>query len=90
MYRWLPRGREGAQPSGPRPKAGCAGHAPSRSLAAKRSSDDALTVMVINKTSGKEFETVPLPAARQAIIDAGGLIPYTRTLVRSRSGVTPP
>jgi 3-isopropylmalate/(R)-2-methylmalate dehydratase small subunit len=33
---------------------------------------------VINKTSGKEFATVPLPPARQAIIDAGGLIPYTR------------
>jgi len=33
---------------------------------------------VVNKTSGKEFETVPLPPARQAIIDAGGLIPYTR------------
>ena len=33
---------------------------------------------VRNKTSGKEFSTVPLPPARQAIIDAGGLIPYTR------------
>lgn len=33
---------------------------------------------VRNKTTGKEFATVPLPAARQAIIDAGGLIPYTR------------
>ena len=33
---------------------------------------------VRNKTSGKEFATVPLPPARQAIIDAGGLIPYTR------------
>jgi 3-isopropylmalate/(R)-2-methylmalate dehydratase small subunit len=33
---------------------------------------------VRNKTSGKEFPTVPLPPARQAIIDAGGLIPYTR------------
>jgi 3-isopropylmalate/(R)-2-methylmalate dehydratase small subunit len=33
---------------------------------------------VVNKTSGKEFVTVPLPPARQAIIDAGGLIPYTR------------
>ena len=31
-----------------------------------------------NQTSGKEFATVPLPPARQAIIDAGGLIPYTR------------
>jgi 3-isopropylmalate/(R)-2-methylmalate dehydratase small subunit len=33
---------------------------------------------VINKTSGREFRVEPLPAARQAIIDAGGLIPYTR------------
>ena len=33
---------------------------------------------VRNKTSGKEFTTMPLPPARQAIIDAGGLIPYTR------------
>ena len=33
---------------------------------------------VINITTGKTFETVRLPEARQAIIDAGGLIPYTR------------
>ncbi len=33
---------------------------------------------VVNKSTGKSFEIVPLPAARQAIIDAGGLIPYTR------------
>jgi 3-isopropylmalate/(R)-2-methylmalate dehydratase small subunit len=33
---------------------------------------------VTNKTSGKSFKIEPLPAARQAIIDAGGLIPYTR------------
>jgi 3-isopropylmalate/(R)-2-methylmalate dehydratase small subunit len=33
---------------------------------------------VVNRTTGKEFATVPLPPARQAIIDAGGLIPYTR------------
>jgi hypothetical protein len=32
----------------------------------------------MNQTSGKSFELVPLPKARQAIIDAGGLIPYTR------------
>ena len=34
--------------------------------------------MVLNKTSGKAFDIIPLPAARQAIIDAGGLIPFTR------------
>jgi len=33
---------------------------------------------IINRTSGKEFRVEPLPKARQAIIDAGGLIPYTR------------
>jgi 3-isopropylmalate/(R)-2-methylmalate dehydratase small subunit len=36
---------------------------------------------VINKTSGKSFAVVPMPKARQAIIDAGGLIPYTRRLL---------
>ncbi len=36
---------------------------------------------VVNKTKGKTFEIVPLPKARQAIIDAGGLIPYTRQRV---------
>ncbi|HTY08716.1 MAG TPA: 3-isopropylmalate dehydratase [Candidatus Edwardsbacteria bacterium] len=36
---------------------------------------------VKNITKGKEFDTVPLPKARQAIIDAGGLIPYTRALI---------
>jgi 3-isopropylmalate/(R)-2-methylmalate dehydratase small subunit len=34
-----------------------------------------------NHTSGKTFPIVPLPKARQAIIDAGGLIPYTRRLL---------
>jgi 3-isopropylmalate/(R)-2-methylmalate dehydratase small subunit len=33
---------------------------------------------VFNKTSGKSFDTVPLPKARQAIINAGGLIAFTR------------
>ncbi len=33
---------------------------------------------LINKTSGKEYDVIPHSAARQAIIDAGGLIPYTR------------
>ena len=33
---------------------------------------------VINKTTGKSFPRLPLPPARQAIVDAGGLIPYTR------------
>ena len=33
---------------------------------------------IANKTSGKSFEMFALPKSRQAIIDAGGLIPYTR------------
>lgn len=33
---------------------------------------------VVNKTSRKYFPIEPLPKARQAIMDAGGLIPYTR------------
>ena len=37
-----------------------------------------LDTQVINQSSGKSFEIIPLPRARQAIIDAGGLIPYTR------------
>lgn len=43
---------------------------------------------VINRTTGRRFAVIPLPAARQAIIDAGGLVPYTRKLViaaRTRS-----
>jgi len=33
---------------------------------------------VVNKRTGKSFPLQPLPAARSAIIAAGGLIPYTR------------
>jgi 3-isopropylmalate/(R)-2-methylmalate dehydratase small subunit len=33
---------------------------------------------IVNKTTGKRFSVEPLPQARQAIIDAGGLIAYTR------------
>jgi 3-isopropylmalate/(R)-2-methylmalate dehydratase small subunit len=33
---------------------------------------------VVNRTTGKSFAVTPLPKARQAIIDAGGLIAYTR------------
>jgi 3-isopropylmalate/(R)-2-methylmalate dehydratase small subunit len=33
---------------------------------------------VINKTRDRTFDVVPLPPARQAIVDAGGLIPYAR------------
>jgi len=33
---------------------------------------------VVNATTGMRFRIVPLPPARQALIDAGGLIAYTR------------
>lgn len=33
---------------------------------------------IVNTTTGERFEIVPLPKARQDIIDAGGLIAYTR------------
>lgn len=36
---------------------------------------------VVNRTTGRRFPVVPLPAARQAILDAGGLIPYTRARI---------
>jgi len=39
---------------------------------------------VFNRTSGKSSAIEPLPKARQAIIDAGGLIPYTRKLFMER------
>ena len=39
---------------------------------------------VCNLTSGKSFAIEPLPKARQAIIDAGGLIPYARRLLLER------
>jgi 3-isopropylmalate/(R)-2-methylmalate dehydratase small subunit len=41
---------------------------------------------VVNKTTGKTFAVEPLPKSRQAIIDAGGLIPYTRQRVLEAAG----
>ena len=43
---------------------------------------DALT----NRTTGKSYPIVQLPKARQAIIDAGGLIAYTRKRLTERAG----
>jgi 3-isopropylmalate/(R)-2-methylmalate dehydratase small subunit len=41
---------------------------------------------VENRANGRSYSTQPLPPARQAIIDAGGLIPYTRKrMLESRS-----
>jgi 3-isopropylmalate/(R)-2-methylmalate dehydratase small subunit len=39
---------------------------------------------VKNTSTGKQFKVTPLPKARQAIIDAGGLIPYTRALLMKK------
>ncbi len=41
---------------------------------------------LVNMTTGKTFAIVPLPKARQAIIDAGGLIAYTRKRVMEAAG----
>jgi 3-isopropylmalate/(R)-2-methylmalate dehydratase small subunit len=41
---------------------------------------------VVNRTTGRCFAVVPLPAARQAIIEAGGLIAYTRQRVLQAAG----
>ncbi|MGQ9819353.1 MAG: LeuD/DmdB family oxidoreductase small subunit [Candidatus Kapaibacteriales bacterium] len=40
---------------------------------------------VINKTKGKEFSIIPHHKSRQAIIESGGLIPYTRKLLLEKS-----
>jgi 3-isopropylmalate/(R)-2-methylmalate dehydratase small subunit len=45
-------------------------------------------IHVTNRTTGQSFAIEPLPQARQAIIDAGGLIAYTRKrLVEKMSAV---
>ncbi len=46
--------------------------------AAEGDSVEVTETEVFNKTTGKKFAVVPLPAARQQIIDAGGLVAYTR------------
>jgi 3-isopropylmalate/(R)-2-methylmalate dehydratase small subunit len=48
-------------------------------LAAKIGDELVVTAAeVVNKTTGLSFALVPLPQSRQAIIDAGGLIAFTR------------
>ncbi len=41
---------------------------------------------VVNRTTGRSFPVEPLPKARQAILDAGGLIPYVRRRMMEGSG----
>jgi 3-isopropylmalate/(R)-2-methylmalate dehydratase small subunit len=41
---------------------------------------------VVNKATGTASAVEPLPKSRQAIIDAGGLIPYTRRRILEAAG----
>jgi len=41
---------------------------------------------VVNLTDGRSFPVEPLPKARQAIVDAGGLIAYTRKRLVEKTG----
>ena len=48
-------------------------------LVAKVGDDlDVTATEVLNRTNGQRFPVTPLPQARQTIIDAGGLIAFTR------------
>jgi len=40
---------------------------------------------VLNKTTGRTYDQVKLPAARKGIMDAGGLIPYTRARLMAKA-----
>jgi len=44
---------------------------------------------VLNKTTGRQFDIVPWPAATRAIMEAGGLIPYTRLRLTGKAGAGP-
>lgn len=43
--------------------------------------------LVLDLTSGRAFPVDPLPKARQAILDAGGLVPYTRARLLQDAGL---
>ena len=43
------------------------------------------STQVMNRTTGKAFGQVQLPASRKGIMDAGGLIPYTRAKLMARA-----
>lgn len=48
------------------------------------------SVSIFNKTSAKSFDLVQLPKSLQAIIDAGGLIPYTRQrMFQGKDNISP-
>ena len=53
------------------------------------SEDDELELgaaQLVNRTTGKSFAVIPLPKARRDIIDAGGLIAYTRRRLLEAAG----
>ncbi|WP_243383704.1 3-isopropylmalate dehydratase [Geothrix alkalitolerans] len=55
-------------------------------LEAREGDDLEITAdQVVNKTTGKTYDQVKLPAARKGIMDAGGLIPYTRARLMARA-----
>jgi 3-isopropylmalate dehydratase small subunit len=57
-------------------------------VAAKEGDDIAIGLTdVTNLTTGRRFGIKPLPAGRQSIIDAGGLIPYTRKRLLGKGAV---
>jgi 3-isopropylmalate/(R)-2-methylmalate dehydratase small subunit len=39
-----------------------------------------------NRTSGRSYAIVPLPPARRGIVEAGGLIPFTRQRMLQKAG----
>ena len=43
--------------------------------------------MVINHRTGRSHNILPLPKSRQAIMEAGGLIPYTRNRLQDRNRI---
>ena len=54
--------------------------------AVRASAGDELEVrsdLVVNLTTGEEFRVVPLAPARQEIVEAGGLLEYTRRRLRA-------
>jgi 3-isopropylmalate/(R)-2-methylmalate dehydratase small subunit len=56
------------------------------SLEASEGDDLEITAdQVLNRTTGKAYEQVKLPAARKGIMDAGGLIPYTRARLMAKA-----
>lgn len=46
--------------------------------------------ILVNKTTGKTFKIEQLPKARQSIIDAGGLVSYTKKRVLEKHGKNQP